>query len=89
MTIGLHMFERMSKCTPSYFVMAHMITKFTELIQNEVAWVFVHFVARVVNLFNVAFGTGRTNNVRRVAHPFIEPIKTLLRHARRKHSHTA
>jgi hypothetical protein len=74
---------------PGYFKVAEIIAKLTELIENEILWVTLHFVARVINFFYIALCSRRTNDVAWVARPFVEPIKTLLRHARRQHRNTA
>ena len=61
--------------------MARMVSKLTELIKYEIFGVFGHFIASVVDLFDIALGARSTNDVRWIAHPPIEPIKTLLRHS--------
>ena len=76
----------MSKCRTRYCVVAHVVSKFAELVQNKVARVFGHLVTGVVNFFHVALGTRSTHNVGRVGHPLVEPIESFLRHASRQHS---
>ena len=78
MSICLHMFEGMCQSASSDFVVANMVSEFAELIQDEVAWVFGHFITGVVDLFHVAFGTRSTHNVVLVNNPLIKPVKTLL-----------
>ena len=78
MTICLHMLEGMRESTTSDFIVTNMVSEFTELIKDEVAWVFGHFVTCVVDLFYVALSTRSTHHVRFVANPLIKPIKTLL-----------
>ena len=68
----------MSKCRTRYCVVTHMVSKFAELVQNEIFWVFGHLVTCVVNFFHVALGTRSTHNVGRVCNPFVEPIESFL-----------
>ena len=68
----------MRKGTTRDFIVARVVTKLTELIQNEVAWVFCHLVACVIDLFDIALGTCGTHDVRRIAHPLIEPVEAFL-----------
>ena len=73
-----NMFIHRCKCTACYFVVAKVVSEFAKLIEDEVLWIFLHFVARIVNFLHVAFRTRRTNDVARVACPAIEPVETLL-----------
>ena len=62
--------------------MTKVVREFTELIKNEVHRVFIEFVARVINFFNVAFGSDSLDDILgRVCTPLVEPIKTFLTHA--------
>ena len=72
------MFVHRCKRGARYFVVAKIVTEFTELIEDEVLRIFLHFVARIVNFLHVAFCTRRTNDVARVACPTIEPVESLL-----------
>ena len=58
-----------------------MIAELAELVKNKILRVKLHLVACVINFFDVALGSRSAHNVARVAHPFVEPVKSFLRHS--------
>ena len=76
------MFKDTRQCATSHFIVTDMVAKFTKLVENKILRVEFHFVTRIVNFFDIALGARRTHDVTRVTHPFVEPIKSLLRHSR-------
>jgi hypothetical protein len=58
-----------------------VIRELTELIKDEVHWVFIKFITRVINFFDVAFGADSLDDIfGGIRTPFVEPIKTFLAH---------
>ena len=72
------MLEGMSQGAASDFIVAGMISEFAELVQDEVARILGHLVACVVDFLHIALGASGANDVRRICHPLVEPIKTFL-----------
>ena len=66
----------------------NVVTKFAELVEDDVVRLTVKEFALVVNFLNVAFAARRTDNVVRRRNPLVEPVETLLTHVLRQHGNT-
>src|SRR5258705_7291210 len=60
-----------------------------KLIEDDVLPVARQFGAFIVDLLDIALGTGRADDVRRLGNPLLQPVEALAAHAGGKHGHTA